>query len=199
MWISERYGNFPEGVEGVNLRAEKIVEARGIIEKAMEAGLGRDQTAELLKEQLGASFEDYRYWDSLASFTSTRARTWSCLSSMQEAQYETFGILPVGDERTCELCIAMSTREFRVDKAMATMESLFGLDNQDEAKERAPLLSWDDKRNDGNGEAYYMKGGRANYIGDRSGESLQNSGLGILPLHFFCRCVPVLIETVRRM
>ncbi len=185
MWIGDYYSG------------PKIEQARGIVESAMAQGLGRDQTAELLKAQLGASFEDYRYWDSLASFTSTRARTWSCLTSMQEGGYDTYGILTAGDERTCPLCISMSKYEFKVAKAISTMESLFGLDAPEEAKARAPLLAWDESRNDGDGEAYYMKGGRANYIGDRSGESLQNSGLGILPIHFRCRCVPVLIETVR--
>jgi len=182
LWIGDYYSG------------PKIEQARGIIAKAMEAGLGRDQTAALLKEGLGAAFEDYRYWDVVSSTVSTKARGWSVLTSMQEAGYETYKILPMGDERVCETCIAMSVHEFKVAKAVSIMESTFDLQDPDAVKEKTPWLQWDPSRNNGNGEAYYMKGGRANYLGDRSGESLQNSGLGIVPLHGRCRCQLVLAD-----
>lgn len=170
LWI----GNYYEG--------PMIEQARGVIGKAMEAGLGRDQTAALLKEGLGAAFENYRYWDVVASSVSTRARTWACLSSMKEAGFETFRVLAVSDERTCETCLLMDGREFSVAKSISTMESTFGLEDPEAVKETTPWLGWDKEHKD----AYYMKGGRANYIGERGSESLQNSGIGMPPFHGRC-------------
>ena len=182
MWIADYY------------KGPKVEQARGIIERAMEAGLGREQTADFLKAALGESFKDYRYWDVLSSSVTTKARSWGVFTTMQAAGYDTYRILPVGDARTCDVCLSLSKHEFKVAKAMNIMESTFGDEDPESVKEKAPWLSWDKSRNGGKGEAYYVKGGRANYIGDRSGESLQNSGLGITPVHGRCRCVPVLVE-----
>jgi hypothetical protein len=116
---------------------------------------------------------------------------------MDAAGFDTYRILPAGDERTCAACMALSGYEFKTAKAVATMEATFGMEDPEQAMNRTPWVSWDDKREnpDGSkGDAYYIKGDQKNYIGDRGAESLQASGLGILPVHGRCRCVAELIE-----
>lgn len=178
MWIGDYYVG------------PKIDQAREIISSGMKLGLDRNQIAEFLKEALGRSFQDYRYWDVVASSVTTRARTWSVLTSMQEAGFDRYRIQAVWDERTCNICLMMDGREFDVAKSVSRIESTFGMETPDELKYATPWLAWDSKRKD----AYYMKGERAVYVGDRGSESLQNSGIGMPPFHGNCRCTMVLAD-----
>ncbi|MEI6633724.1 MAG: phage minor head protein [Chlamydiota bacterium] len=178
MWIGDYYSG------------PKIDQVRAIVDSAMAKGLGRDQTAALLKEALGVTFDDYRYWDVLSSSVTTKARSWSILTGMQDAGYEVYIWHAAGDERSCESCLAMDGREFSVAKAIRNIEATFDLEDKDQAKDKLPWLSWDPERKD----MYYKKGDRSVYVGNRGSESLQNSGIGTPPLHGRCRCTLVLAE-----
>ncbi len=101
-------------------------EARRIVEAALEAGLGRDDTARGLERAAAdvlagrASF----YWDVVAGSFVTRGRSYAQLSAYAEAGIRRYLIEAVLDERTTEICRFLHDKAFEVRAGLGRFEQV---------------------------------------------------------------------------
>ena len=175
--------------------------AREAVARGMAAGLGRDDTAELLAQAAEQAMlrRHGRYWEILAGSFVGRGRSYAQVSAYAEAGITRYRIEAVLDERTSNVCRFLHGRTFTVGDALRSFEEAERLKNPEEIKDLNPWVRV-------NGSALYlMRGGTRIVVGEvvRSGEgkwdntgefatqrssaALSALGLGFPPYHGLCR------------
>ncbi len=137
---------------------------------ALEQGLGREEVGRQLKALLGDKFaKSDAYWRGLAATTVDRARNFGGVQSMIEAQVETYEILPVGDERTCPVCMTMAKHTFKIEHAVQLRDAVLNAKNPEDIKKIHPWLPFDEVKN-------------------LDTKGAVQKGLALPPYHYHCRC-----------
>ncbi|WP_422444354.1 hypothetical protein [Thermoanaerobacterium sp. DL9XJH110] len=137
---------------------------------AVEQGLGREEVGRQLKALLGDKFaRSDAYWRGLAATTVDRARNFGGVQSLIEAKVDTYEILPVGDERTCAVCMTMARHTFKVEHAVALRDAVLNAKTPEDIKKLHPWLPFDEVRK-------------------LDTEGAVRRGLALPPYHYHCRC-----------
>ena len=159
-WLGEHYGKHID---------PKIAE---ITQQAIEDGLGRNELAKELEAELGNG--DYHYWDVVASSALVRARSFGCISGMEEAGIAECEILAMQDERMCSICDNMHGRVFSVAKAREKINNALDIDDPEAFKAAMP---WHTSPPVG-----------------VSNIDIENAGMSLPPYHGRCRCTVVVVS-----
>jgi len=97
--------------------------AQSIMSGMLKQGLGREEMAVALQDQLGDYMkrEDLNYWTTVADNHITRTRSWGNLSSMADAGLWTFTVEAVLDEATTDICRFMHGKEISIPQTQSLM------------------------------------------------------------------------------
>lgn len=161
-WLGEHYGKHVGG---------KIAR---LTQEAISDGLGRNELAESLRQELGGIAGGYKYWDVASSAALVRSRSFGCVAGMVDAGIMEYEILAMGDERMCDICGEMHGRTFSVSEAQKVIDSVLDINNPDKFKTAMP---WHISPSVG-----------------VSSSKLLADGMSITPFHGRCRCVLVVAE-----
>ncbi len=144
--------------------------AGAVRQLAVEQGLGREEVGRQLQAVLGDTFaRSEAYWRGLAATTVDRARNFGGVQTMIEAEVETYEILPVGDERTCPVCMTMAKHTFKLEHAVKLRDAVLNAKKPEDIKTIHPWLPYDK-------------------VKDLDTEGAVKKGLALPPYHYNCRC-----------
>lgn len=180
-------------------------EAREIVARGLEQGLGRDVIARDLAEAFGNRIvRSEAYYEVVAGAYMNRARTFSSLLTFQEAGVETYVFEAVLDEVTTDICRFYHGQTFSVQKGIEAMNRTLALEDPEQIKDVSPWLRTA-RSPDGTRSIFFLRNGvrvRVAQI-DRSGvgtrddvgsfsramtpRQLENAGIPYPPLHGRCR------------
>lgn len=99
--------------------------AQSIMDTALKAGLGREEIAPKLQEELGAYMkrEDLNYWTTVSDNFTTRARSLGNMTSMVDAGFETFTVEAILDESTTSTCRFLHGKVISLPASIGLMQS----------------------------------------------------------------------------
>lgn len=160
-WLGEHYGKHIGG---------KIAR---LTQEAISDGLGRNELAESLRQELGGIAGGYKYWEVASSAALVRSRSFGCVAGMVEAGITEYEILAMGDERMCDICGEMHGRIFSVSEAQKVIDSVLDINDPDKFKDAMPWHT-------------------SPPVGVSSSKLLAD-GMSIPPFHGRCRCVLVMV------
>ena len=186
------------------------MEARRIVARGLEDGLGRDEIAGDLARAANAAMvqRSASYWDVIASSFVGESRSLSQISSYAEAGIERFVLSAVLDEHTTDTC------RFLDGKVIQTSDALHMLDRMESSEDPAAIKQirpWvrervgeDGKRSlvvDGGGGRSVLavversgtgiRDDRGSYSRAVSSRDLAPAGIGFPPFHGLCRTTTV--------
>lgn len=167
----------------------------------LEQGLGRRELGRALLTAYDRRFKSHAYyWEVVGSAAVSRGRHAGQVLTYSELGVETWTWNAAMDERTCEVCMRLDGQVFSVAQSVSRLDSLMSAKNPEAAKEQAPWINWDPKRewtDNGRpvrGSAYYKlpsTGNERHYLDAKltDGKHLQDKGLGDGgQAHGGCRC-----------
>lgn len=185
--------------------------ARAVVADGLKNGHDSRTIGAALKENFSTTSvagKNDNYWRLLSGVFVARARTWSTLSSFQEAGISGFQVEAILDEVTSEVCRYMHGKIFHVGAAMSSLIQSESANDPESVKDSQPWLSVartgnpDDKEE----RALFFKQGGAKHavaIIDEPGvgkkdvvgkyqplmndSKLQSSGISSPPYHGHCR------------
>lgn len=132
-------------------------EAKEIVLKhGLESGLGRSEVAEILKDELGDKYQDYQYWDTVASTWLNNSRTYSSLNAMSQAGIAEYIYRSVLDERTTVICESLEGTTFSVEYGLELWNEIGELDDPKEMRNINPMVNTK-LNSEGNVDHYYYK------------------------------------------
>lgn len=183
--------------------------ARSIVARGMETGLGTRQIAEDLRRGLGDRVSrDPSYWRVIASSFSGHARTFSQVTSLDDAGIEAWMFEAVLDEATSAVCRLYHGKTWSTETAVSHVEKILDVQDPEEIVEVSPWVRTGRDRS-GNEFLYVPQGeqkvriatvvrdgvGRRDDVGEfrrvRSADSLAQLGAILPPLHGLCRSMIV--------
>lgn len=103
--------------------------ARDVVAEGLSQGLGDREIADELAKQLSGLGRSKDYWEVVANVFSNRARTYSALSSYEEAGITHYVWLSMMDEATSVQCRFMHNRSFLVERSMKVIRQVQELDD----------------------------------------------------------------------
>ncbi len=185
-------------------------QARRIVARGLEQGLGRDDIA----SDLAAAAESAlvmrarSYWDVVAASFVGEGRSLSQISAYAEAGIERYVLLAVLDEHTTDTCRFLDGKVLQTANAVRTVERLDASDDPLAIKRERPWvrerLGDDGKRHllaDRDGDASVIavversgvgvRDDRGGYSRALSSRDLAPAGIGFPPFHGFCRTTTV--------
>jgi len=146
-------------------------------------GLDRVEAQRLFAEGLKdlIPLKSQLYYDRLASVVVGRARNYGRVFGYQRSGVVYVESLPVGDDRTCERCIALAG-VYRVDDVAAGYERAMAASTLDDLVNASPFVNGIDSDTN---EFILANGARIDVMSDS--EALASVGIAI-PYHVECRC-----------
>lgn len=216
--LAERYvrvstSNFIRDQYGVR-RDELAGRAREVVARGLEEGSGRDAIAARLERELGgAVMRSESYWQLIASQFANSARTFSEISSFQDAGIERYQFSAILDEVTTDECRFYDGQTFSMQTAVSARDRLSNLSSPDEVYTASPWVRSGSDEN-GNRILYVERNGAREVIaqidrsgvGNRddrgafsnalSGQALESATPPIPPLHAYCRSTIIPAGTV---
>jgi len=185
LYVRDRYGE----------RAEEFSDqAREIVADALEEGLGQEEIGERLNDALGGKSSAPLlggYWDNIATIFANRARNFSALATMDQADIQSFKFVAVMDEVTSRICREMHGRVFSVEAGMSTFSDAA------KSKDPASVQPFVSETTDEEGESrltYKTPGGQRRAVSELSDDELEAAGISVPPLHGHCRSTIVAVE-----
>jgi hypothetical protein len=185
-------------------------QARRIVGRALEQGLGRDDIAEDLAAAADAALitRARPYWDVVASSFIGEGRSLSQMSAYAEAGIDRYVLLAVLDEHTTDTCRFLDGKVLQTADAVRTFERMEASDDPFVIKRERPWVrertGEDGKRHlvvDRDGDAAVLAVVERSGVGARddrgaysralSGRELAPAGIGFPPFHGFCRTTTV--------
>lgn len=197
LFVRDEYGR---RIEALGLEARRVV-ARGL-----EQGLGRAQLAEDLAAAAGASLtrRSQSYWEIIAASFVGESRSLSQLSAYAEAGISRYVISSVLDEHTTDTCRFLDGKVIRTDDGLRAFDRLETSDDPLAIKQVRPWVrerSGEDGKRvlvfDRAGERSVLavversgvgvRDDRGTYSQALSGRELAPAGIGFPPFHGLCR------------
>ena len=192
--------------DGFGQRSEAYSErARGIVSSGLERGLGRDDIAADLADELETAVgRGESYWQVVAGAFAGNARSYSLVSSFGDAGIKRLRYSAVLDAVTSDVCRFLDGRVFEVPAARKLLDSVATMDDPEDVVAARPWASLG-KDADGNPYLYYRQGDSRQVIAqvDRSGvgadddkgeysdamsdDALAAAGVMVPPMHGSCR------------
>lgn len=188
-------------------RAEYAQDARDIVGRGLEEGIGSSEIAERLGERLGAALgRGDAYWQVVAMSFANTARTGSQLGAYAQAGIQRYVFEAVMDEVTSDICRYYHGREFEVAPALAQMRAQTSAEDPESVRESNPWIR-EGRDADGNRILYFERGGdrttvatiersgvgsrddTGSFSGGMSSSALQAEGIPYPPLHGRCRSI----------
>ncbi len=192
VYIKDAYGQRAD-------RFDKV--ARDVVASGMERGLGRDDIAEELSNQLTPLGVERgtNYLNLVATDFANKSRTISQLNTFTEAGIEMYIYDAVLDEATSEICRLLHGRTFSVAKAAKRMNAALSLRNPEDIRNAMPWVQADGNKlyfNRGEtrhdvatvheaGEGEKDKIGKYGNVMSRA--ALEKAGVVVPPRHGHCR------------
>lgn len=202
MYITDEYGR---------RSVEHGLTASQIVENGIANGLGTNEIAEELHARLGSEATLRRsehYWRVIASNFANRARTYSALSTMDQAGIQNYIFEAVLDERTTDQCAYLHGKRFSVKSGLKQYEAVQVATQLGDPEAIRDIQPWVrvGRDEDGNKILYTQdrEGNRQlvaqvdeSRVGTRdevgsfsrgmSVDELTNAGITMPPLHGLCR------------
>lgn len=163
-------------------------------EVGIEQGLGRREVGRAMAAAFkGVCSENPYYWEVVGSAATQRAKTWSHYVTMQQMAFDESTWMTMGDERVCVICGPLDGTVFKVAKAIEQMEACMASEDPFEARNIAPWINWDSKKEKPYTNRYDKDGnitGRSYFASDKlkDGKYLQGKGISGPQAHAGCRC-----------
>lgn len=114
--------------------------ARTIVADGLAKGLGDADIAEELAKNLTGLHRSRDYWQVVANVFSNRARTYSAISSYEEAGIARYTWLSMMDEATSVQCRFMHGRSFPTERASKVLRAVQELDDPEDIVTAQPWL-----------------------------------------------------------
>ncbi len=180
-------------------------QARSIVSEGVSQGLGQNQIAEDLDRRLGFSVKKSEsYWTIVANAFANRARTWTQLSSFDEAGIERYRFEAVLDEVTTETCRFLHGKIFSVQRGLDKFKEVERKKSPEAIRDVTPWVRTTTNEDGDRVLAFEREGeqvevaqivesavGQKDEVGKfskaMSNENLQENGLTLPPLHGLCR------------
>ncbi len=138
-WLRKSQGAFVRDAFG--RRAIRFSQrARDVVADGLAKGLGDREIAAELATRLSGLGRSTDYWQVVANVFSNRARTYSALSSYEEAGISHYVWLSMMDEATSVQCRFMHQRRFPVGRAMKVIRQVQELDDPEDIVTAQPWL-----------------------------------------------------------
>lgn len=185
-------------------------QARRVVARGLEQGLGRDDIAEDLARAADIALigRTRPYWDVVAASFIGEGRSLSQISAYAEARIDRYVLLAVLDEHTTDTCRFLDGKVLQTTDAMRTFERMEASDDPLVIKRERPWvrerLGDDGKRHlvvDRDGDASVLavvdrsgvgaRDDRGAYSRAMTGRELAPAGIGFPPFHGFCRTTTV--------
>lgn len=188
--------------------SDKLTEqGRRIITDGISQGLGRSAIARQLKKEIPNLYgkNTFNYASTVAAVGVSRARSFSEITSYQEAGISYFEIVAMLDERTTDICRALDGTIMDVQVAYQHQLEIANIKNPEDIKTVSPFFTEHKNKETGLKEislgrskfADVQRSGLGN-VDDRgimskflSTRSLQRSGVSMPPYHYNCRTTTV--------
>lgn len=114
--------------------------ARDIVADGISKGLGDKEIAAELATKLTGLHRSRDYWEVVANVFTNRARTYSALSSYEEAGISHYVWLSMMDEATSVQCRFMHNQRFPVERSMNVIRQVQELDDPEDIVTAQPWL-----------------------------------------------------------
>ncbi len=181
--------------------------SRRIVADGLEQGLGRDAITENLNNRLTKSLGITRsksYWNVIAGAFTNRARTFSQLSSYDEANIQKFIFEAILDEVTTNQCAFLHGKTFSVKAGIDRFDKVESAKDPEDVKDLQPWIR-QGRNEDGGlflftqsqaGERTFLANVKESRVGTKgegkfsnavSNDQLQEMGANTPPLHGLCR------------
>lgn len=208
-FIRESHLNYIRDSSG--RRIEALSErARQVVARGAAQGIGSDTIA----ADLAAAFEEDvprpdSYWRVVADAFVGRARAWSTVGALEDAEIQTFELVAVLDEVTTDICRYMDGKIFQVSAARGLLDTLSNLPDPAAVKFANPWMRVG-RDEDGNKRIYVpnedgstttvasversgigTRDDRGEYSGGMTEAQLAALGVPIPPFHGRCRTLIV--------
>lgn len=186
------------------------IEAKRVVARGLEDGLGRDEIAGELARAANAAMvqRPASYWDVIASSFVGESRSLSQISSYAEAGIERYMLSAVLDEHTTDTCRFLDGKVLQTDDAIRMLDRM---ESSDEPAAIKQIRPWVRERfgEDGKRTLVVHRDGERNVLAvversgvgardDRgaysravSGRDLAPAGIGFPPFHGLCRTTTV--------
>lgn len=176
---------------------EKIKETARKV--GIEQGLGRREVGRALASAFkGVCGESPYYWEVVGSSAITRARSWSSIVTLKEANIKTGTIQTAGDERVCPVCGPMHGLEIPVDDHFDQVLETLDVDDPLKVRNVSPWINYSPAREKEGKPPYYIskhdeKGkivSKKYFKKEKLNDNkfLLANGLGLPAYHGSCRC-----------
>lgn len=196
--LSQHHGFFVRDQYG-RISPSLAAQARPIIERGLDRGLGRADIARQLRETMRGGLAMPGYWQTVAANAGVRARSYAAGATMRLAGIRFYRISAILDEATTETCLMLHDKLMPIDGAMALQDRLindpnpegvywhtpFVSDAGDELAVEFPdgtrnVIAHVDQRGSGTGEP-------GSYSRVLSGQDMVSTAVGFPPYHHNCR------------
>lgn len=175
---------------------------RKVVHEGLAAGLGTYEIADDLQRRVPGMWNQMgkNYANVVAANALSRSRTYSELSSYQEAGIKMLEIVAVLDERTSDICRAMDGQCIPVDGAMGIATAAANVKKPEDVRKVAPFVRQSGNELFGAGKqriGTIQRSGvgnaddRGSVAFDRMGSQLLGCRIGPPPFHFSCRTTTV--------
>jgi len=191
-------------------RSDRLTQrARGIVQRGIRDGLGRDQIASDLQNQIPGLWKQYghNYARVTAAVATARARSYASLTSYQTASIEWVEIVAVHDERTTEVCRFMDGQILPVGQSIELLDAGASVQDPEDIRTVNPFMQ---VRSDRDTRQQYIQTTTGVRVADvlRSGvgsrddrgqhlarlmgsQLIAEASVGVPPYHFGCRSTDV--------
>ncbi len=192
------------------------VKGREIVRQGLAQGLGKEEIAKRMREQLPDLWKAYgkQYATTTASVAVSRARSFTEVQSYASVGIEYLEVQAVLDERTTEICRALDGTIVEVQAAKALLDNAGSVSAPEDIYTESPFMRvrTDQKTgdrnimtNNGDKVARVMQSGMGK-VDDRgrhefhlAGKDLNNANIGVPPYHHLCRSWTIPRSDVRQV
>jgi hypothetical protein len=198
LFVTDEYGRRHE---------EAGQQARSVVARGLEQGLGGDDIAVALQEQLGRVLigRSARYWDIVASAFTASTRSYGQMSSYAEAGIERYRVSAVLDEATTDTCRFLDGKVLSVRSALDRFDQVERLTDPAAIKGAVPWVREGIDEATGRRRLFVSREGERHHLAEvvRSGmgarddrgefargiteSQLDALGVGLPPFHGHCR------------
>lgn len=195
-WMKKSQGLFVHDAMG--RRGERYSDrAKDIVAEGFAQGLSDKEIAAQLTKQLGLG-RSKDYWEVVANVFCQRTKTFSSLSTYQDAGVEYYLWLSIMDEVTSVQCRFMDGRRFPVEASLKVLQESTELSDPAAIADQTPWLQVGKSKN-GREVLYYEQGGKKKSVarvvdaekGSFSSTRSLPANVSMPPVHPRCRSVIV--------
>jgi SPP1 gp7 family putative phage head morphogenesis protein len=204
--VVESQGNFVRDEYGRRIEAFGT-QARRVVARGLEQGLGREAITDMLRESAHAALVTRApfYWEIVASSFIVHGRSFAQMSSYADAGIRQYRIEAVLDEQTTPTCRFLHGKVFSVADALRIFERVEALEDPNDIKqaipwvrERANARTGESRLVAGNGEgriavAEFHASAPTRFRPLVSDAELADLGIGFPPYHGLCRSTTIAV------